>query len=132
MAAQLDRAQVAGFRHQLQQRLAARREEVRELLLRSDREPYQELAGAVQDTADRSLADLLVDVNLAEVDRHIDEIRALERALERIAGGGYGECIDCGGAIELGRLRAAPTALRCAECQARRERTYAQPGHPKL
>lgn len=128
----LDGAQDALFRETLKQRLAERREEVRQILLRSDNERYAEIAGEAHDVADQSLADLLVDVNLAEIDRHIDEIRTIEAALLRIARGGYGTCTECGGEIALGRLRAEPTSLRCTECQAIYERTHAQPGHPKL
>jgi len=132
MVSYLDTAQLADFREELKRRLAERREEVRQILLRSDNEQYAELAGEAHDVADQSLADLLVDVNLAEIDRQIDEIRSVEAALMRIARGGYGTCIDCGGEIAFGRLRAEPTSLRCMECQAIYERTHAQPGHPTL
>jgi RNA polymerase-binding transcription factor DksA len=128
----LDHTELTTFRKDLMQRLEIRREDVRQVLIRSDEEQFQTLAGAVNDEEDRSLADLLVDVNLAEVDRHIDEIRAIEAALLRIAEGGYGICTDCEDEIGRDRLRVEPATLRCAECQARYERTYAQPGHPKL
>ena len=132
MANHLDNTELNAFRRTLMRHLAERREQVRQVLLRSDEEQFQTLAGAVNDEEDRSLADLLVDVNLAEVDRHIDEIRAIEAALLRVAAGGYGRCIDCGEEIVSDRLRVEPTASRCAECQARYERTFVQPGHPKL
>jgi DnaK suppressor protein len=132
MAGYLDHAQLAGFRRTLREHLASRREEVRQTLLRSDDEQYHELAGGVHDLADQSLADVLVDVNLAEVDRQIDGIRAIEAALLRIAKGGYGVCSDCGGEIGLDRLHAEPASHRCTECQALHERTYVQLDHPKL
>jgi RNA polymerase-binding protein DksA len=128
----LDPAQLAGFKGLLRRRLANRREEVLQALERTDHERYRELAGEVRDTGDQSLADLLVDVNLAEVDRNVAEIRAVEAALERIAGGTYGECVDCGGEIELARLQVTPTSQRCTDCQARYERTHAQPGRHTL
>ena len=44
------------------------------------------------------------------------EIASVRRALERIAGGTYGECIRCGNDIAPGRLDARPDAAFCIEC----------------
>jgi hypothetical protein len=44
------------------------------------------------------------------------ELRAVERALERISNMTYGECDSCGGAIELARLAARPWSRCCADC----------------
>jgi RNA polymerase-binding protein DksA len=52
-------------------------------------------------------------------ERHaLDEIDAAQRRLEA---GVFGMCEDCHRAIPLARLRAMPTARRCATCQAREE-----------
>lgn len=52
-------------------------------------------------------------------ERHeLDEIDAAQRRLET---GVFGVCESCHGAIPLDRLRAAPTARRCASCQAQVE-----------
>jgi DnaK suppressor protein len=50
-----------------------------------------------------------------ETDRH--ELEEIDAALQRIAGGGYGQCEICGGAIGRGRLRAMPEARRCMRCE---------------
>lgn len=44
------------------------------------------------------------------------ELRAVERALERIGNLTYGACDCCGGAIEPARLAAVPWSRCCAEC----------------
>ena len=44
-------------------------------------------------------------------------------ALERVAAGEYGVCVDCGEDIAQPRLAANPAADRCAECQERSEHT---------
>ena len=44
------------------------------------------------------------------------EIGSVKRALERIAEGTYGECVQCGGEIAQGRLEARPEAALCIEC----------------
>ena len=39
---------------------------------------------------------LMVDVNLAEIDRELEELRSVEAAIMRIAEGSYGACDHCG------------------------------------
>lgn len=123
---------IAEFRRRLRARHGALREEVREALLRSDNERYIELAGAVHDPGDQSVADLLADVSTELIDRHVQEIRDLEDALQRVASGAYGVCMDCGQPIEAGRLDAYPTAKRCYACQRRHEQSYAERGRPTM
>ena len=108
------------------------RDETRATLTRSDNESYAEIAGRVGDLEDQSLADLLVDVNLAEVTRDVEEIRAIERALKRIALGTYGICVSCGQPIERQRLEAYPTANRCAACQRAYEHDHMGAATPRL
>jgi DnaK suppressor protein len=84
------------------------------------------------DSGDESLANALSDFNLTTLDRHIDAVRDIEAAFQRIKNGEYGVCIDCGDDIPFNRLQAYPTAKRCIVCQEKREREYAQGGHPKM
>ncbi|HUG72709.1 MAG TPA: TraR/DksA family transcriptional regulator [Steroidobacteraceae bacterium] len=111
--------------HRLEKSLRERKEllrsEIRDTLLRIDAERYAIIAGQVQDTQDQSLADLLADVGHADVARDVEEVRDIEVALQRLAAGGYGQCIQCGAAIPLARLEAFPTAKRCLPCQQRYE-----------
>jgi RNA polymerase-binding transcription factor DksA len=108
------------------------RDETRQALVRSANEGYADIAGRVNDLEDQSLADLLVDVNLAEITRDIQEIRAIERALKRLALGTYGTCVSCGQPIERERLEAYPTANRCAACQRAYEHDHVSTPTPKL
>ena len=63
------------------------------------------------------VGDLLAKLEGRE--RHeLDEIDAAQRRLEA---GVFGVCEGCHRAIPLARLRAMPTARRCATCQAREE-----------
>ena len=106
------------------------REDIRAALLKSDSEQYLQIADAVRDLEDESFADLMVDVNLAEIDHHLDELRAIDAAMQRMSEGSYGRCEDCGRTIELERLHAAPFANRCFDCQSVHERThYQKSGH---
>lgn len=64
--------------------------------------------------------------------RDVQEIRAIERALRRIALGTYGICVSCGQPIGRERLEAYPTANRCAVCQRAYEHERATPPTPRL
>jgi RNA polymerase-binding protein DksA len=93
---------------------------------------FSQTAGPVADTGDQSTADLISDVENAELSRDLQELREIDAALARVAGGNYGTCIDCGGDIGLERLRLEPTAVRCFNCQSVFEKTFLQPGKPTL
>jgi DnaK suppressor protein len=81
-----------------------------------------DIAGEVIDRKDQADDWARSEVSDAELQRDIDELALVERALQRLHDGVYGDCVDCGEAIPLSRLRAQPAALRCAACQARAER----------
>lgn len=120
------------FKGLLERRFLTVRDEIRQMLLQSDAQSHVELAGRVPDFENSALADLLVDVSLADVGRHVGEIRDIDAALLRIAQGGYGVCIDCEEDIDVQRLRAYPTAKRCLACQVAHERRRAAPGSISL
>lgn len=126
MTRDLDRNQVERLRAALRQRQTELREEIRQALLRSDSEHYLQIADSVRDLEDESFADLIVDVGLAEIDRDLEELRAIEAALLRVADGSYGSCEVCDKPIDVKRLEIAPHALRCIDCQTIFERTHFQ------
>jgi len=84
------------------------------------------------DSGDESMANALADFNVAQLDRHVQSLRDIEAALQRVRNGEYGVCTDCGDDVSFARLQAYPTAKRCIVCQEKREREYAQEGHPKM
>ena len=106
--------------------------EIRSDVARAREEPFGELAGPAPDAGDQSVADLISDLDQAEVSRDLGELRGLEAARGRIAGGSYGICADCGSDIGVERLRAELAALRCVVCQRQHERTFATPGGARL
>ena len=128
----LSEEQISQLQKRLRHRFDALREEVRRELVQSDQEQYAALAGDVADPGDQSTADLLADMNLAIIDRHINEIRAVERALLRIGSGTYGICVGCDEPIGAARLQAQPTATRCSRCQTHHEQAFIQAGHASL
>lgn len=117
-------ADTARFRTALRTRAAVLREEIRQALLRSDQEQYVAIAERARDAEDDSFADLMIDVTLAEVDRDVSELREIDVALERLSEGTYGRCEICAEQINLARLQAQPTAVRCLACQAKFEQSH--------
>ena len=107
--------------------------EVREELENSgDQHRIDLLNSEPGDSGDESLANALADFNLTILDRHIDGMRDIEAALQRVKNGEYGVCIDCGEDVTFPRLMAYPTAKRCIICQEQREKRYAQGGRPTM
>ncbi|MDE2236059.1 MAG: TraR/DksA C4-type zinc finger protein [Gammaproteobacteria bacterium] len=128
----LDDKQRNALLKKMQDRYAVLHEEVRAGLAASDNEDYRKLAGEVADSGEEALADLLVDVRLAEIDRDLEEINDINAATARMRSGTYGICSDCGAPVPYARLQAYPTAKRCEPCQRRHERTFRTPGAPTL
>ena len=132
MTSPLQPKQQAALKSTLRGRLESLLEEVRQDLLTSDDDRAALLADRVRDVGDESLADLIVDLDLADIDRDLEELRDVEAALARMSLGAYGTCLNCGGPIPVERLEAYPTAKRCQPCQRVHERSYAHKGQPSL
>ena len=86
-------------------------------LRKHDDERFGLIATNVADGAELSIADLIGDVYLAEIERDVCELRDVESALKRVAAGTYGICIDCAQAVDPMRLEFNPQAARCLHCQ---------------
>lgn len=81
-----------------------------------------ESGAEVEDRKDQAAREERQEVGDAEFERDLQEFRAVRAALERLASGRYGVCIDCGEPIPRARLQVQPAAERCAACQAVAER----------
>ncbi|MEO8007955.1 MAG: TraR/DksA C4-type zinc finger protein [Betaproteobacteria bacterium] len=124
--------QLGELRAKIDERHEALESEIHRDAARSRDEPYGLLVGEATESGDNATADLISDLDNAELTRDLEELRALETAQERIDAGSYGSCLDCGGEIEFERLLAQPAALRCFDCERVHERTYAHPSRSKL
>ncbi len=108
------------------------KDEIREILIRSDDQHHKDLAGAVADAGDDAVADMLVDIDTALADRHVLELRDAESALQRMRDGKFGVCIECSADVGYERLTVYPTAKRCIRCQQRHEQTHFGGATPTL
>ncbi len=62
------------------------------------------------------------DVNVTTASVRSRMLRQIDYALERVAGGTYGECQSCGEEISPNRLKAIPWAEYCLNCEEMRSR----------
>lgn len=129
----LDPSQLARLTEKLKTDYQALLREVRdELENTGDQHRIDLLNNEPGDFGDESLASALADFNVKRLDRHIQGLRDIEAAFQRIRTGEYGVCIDCETEIGFARLEAYPTAKRCIVCQEKREREYAQESHSNM
>lgn len=113
--------QLEWLRARLESRSARLAEEIR-TALHPSHDGERGLVNHRTETDDDAVADREASLDVATLEREVRELRALQEALRRLAGGEYGVCADCGEDIPYPRLRAEPEALRCIACQQAAER----------
>ena len=129
----LSQSQLQTLSLAIEKRLRTLRAELLRDAERVRADSFTEVAGSVADIGDEALADLIADLDHAELTRDLNELRALDAALNRLDdGAAFGRCGDCGADIPFERLRAEPAALRCVDCQRVHERTHAGTTTPQL
>ncbi|HEY0684214.1 MAG TPA: TraR/DksA family transcriptional regulator [Steroidobacter sp.] len=128
----VDQTQALDFKLRLRERAAQLRDELQRTRAKSVDETPGNVAERARDSEDDSFATLIVDTNLSEIERDVDELRMIDSALQRINAGTYGNCVDCGQSIPFARLRAEPTAERCVQCQELYEKTHVSARTPSL
>jgi len=120
----LDMHQRVNLRATLERRRAALIAELADDAARVRAQPFAALAGEAPDAADESVAVAIADTDQADLSRDLEELRAVESALDRFESGRYGFCKECGVEIPAERLEASPSAARCTTCQKRHEKTH--------
>lgn len=113
----LSAKEVEHLRQRLRDEHAQLRSEVAGELARTEQGRYLDLAGQVHDRGDEAVADLLEDLQIVALDRHVHRVRLIETALAAIDQGRFGLCRVCGEQIGSARLNAEPAAERCIGCQ---------------
>ena len=76
---------------------------------------------STMDIGDLSQLDLNGDIDYSLLNMHIERLREVEDALDRLEDGTYGVCEDCGAPIKLERLKVLPFTTCCVQCQEKRE-----------
>jgi RNA polymerase-binding protein DksA len=89
---------------------------------RIDTEALPQLDADVGDQVDQAFVMTSVEMERGLIDRYNQELQQIAAVRERLAGGVFGICLDCGEPIGAARLQAQPTAVRCTDCQWRHEK----------
>jgi DnaK suppressor protein len=114
----------AELRH-FEELLSTRRQELRSQLQAAwettESEREVRASDAVRDTKDIAFSGQLAETGAADESRVSGEVAATDVALQRIAAGKYGMCVQCGNPIGVERLESQPSAIRCRPCQSKRE-----------
>ena len=126
----LSQSELAEIRKQLDKRYQSLQREIRDEIAESGNPEWLDsIERHFPGSSDRS-GDALADLNVAIIDRHVQELRDIEAAKARIEAGQFGSCIDCGERIGTERLHAYPVAKRCFVCQHRNERASLREATP--
>ena len=97
-------------------------QEVKQQLKSNIGDGYQEMLAAARDEEDQATVSLMAETNLTLLGPKRQELEAIEEALNRIEGGGYGYCEACGQSIEPRRLEIMPETPLCRNCMSHREK----------
>jgi DnaK suppressor protein len=122
-AAQPDVERARQIRSALEERLAELREEYDLILVEAaalNTDGLGPVAG--DDVADVGTKTLAREQEIALANTIRGRMFQVERALERLAVGGYGSCETCTEPIPPARLAAFPSATLCVGCKQRQER----------
>jgi DnaK suppressor protein len=100
-------------------------------LMRARMRTASEAATESAHLEESALSDVVDDLDLALVSLQTETLERIDDALDRLAVGEYGYCIDCGEEIAARRLDALPFAVRCRTCEEQiEERRDVQPAAP--
>ena len=87
----------------------------------------EETGELVSGSADQHMADTATETVEREIGNTLEELderllHEIDAALQRIEGGTYGRCVNCGAQIPEERLAAMPWATLCIDCKRKEER----------
>lgn len=119
----LDRTQVNTIRELLDERERTLREEVRAVKEAAAERPSAQ-GGHVEDMVEDAQERFRTGMEHVDLQRDQEELRDIEQARDRLSGGSYGVCTDCGRDIPFERLKAQPSTKRCIACQSAYEKKY--------
>lgn len=111
-------------RNEIEAKLNARLEEIestRATVQTRDQVQSEELADYDQHPADQGSEVLEQEMDESKAIILDQEKSMVEQALERLAQGKYGICVDCGKEIPAARLEVQPESIRCVDDQRRYE-----------
>ena len=73
------------------------------------------------DQGESSEVEIQDAIGFALIQMKAETLDKIDAALQRLAEGTYGDCVECGAEIAASRLWALPFAVRCRDCEEARE-----------
>jgi DnaK suppressor protein len=101
--------------------LQDRRDQLQSELRTRIRDARTDRADEVFDEVDHSDATMQEGIGFALMQMKAETLARLDEALARLDLGNFGFCFECHAEISPTRLRALPFAVRCKDCEERRE-----------
>ena len=89
---------------------------------RANLAPAENTAGSVSQDENARLANQTREIDSVLTDLDLQELARIERALEAMDEGTYGECEECGCKIPFERLKVEPMTQHCVKCKEKLEK----------
>ncbi|HOB65763.1 TraR/DksA family transcriptional regulator [Ottowia sp.] len=113
--------------NELKELLLARRRELQAQMAqnRANLAPAENTAGSVSQDENARLANQTREVDSALSTLDAQELARIDRALEAMEAGDYGQCDECGCHIPFERLKIEPMTQHCVACKSKWEQKQA-------
>ena len=102
-------------------RLLDRRQELQEIVSKSEQDGREADEEPAQDIADKATNSYTKEFLFKKSSDGRFILQLVQEALARLEDGSYGACVACGGEMQQKRLDAVPWARHCIECQEKQE-----------
>src|SRR4030088_1636707 len=102
-------------------RLESRQLELRRMVTRTEQDGRTVDEDSAQDIADKAASSYTKEFLFHQSNNERQLLAQVEKALERVREGTFGECIACEKEINAKRLDAVPWTRHCIECQEKLE-----------
>ncbi|WP_372880658.1 TraR/DksA C4-type zinc finger protein [Psychromonas sp.] len=123
--APIDANKLNDFKKQLLASLEKLRNDVSEILMRSDHAGHKMAAKQIQKLSIDQLVELTSRMEISSISHKIKEIKSIDASLNDIEMGLYGFCSDCEEELDMTRLTEAPATKRCEHCEKKyQKQTY--------
>ena len=113
----MDKKKLESFK----KRLETRQHELRRMVSRTEQDGRTVDEDSAQDIADRAASSYTKEFLFHQSNNERQLLAQVEKALERVREGTFGECIACEKEINPKRLDAVPWTRHCIECQEKLE-----------
>lgn len=94
---------------------------------RANLAPAENTAGSISQDENARLANQTREVDSALTSLDEQELSRIDRALEAMEDGSYGQCDECGCHIPFERLKIEPMTQHCVSCKSRWEKKQESP-----